>query len=377
MRLFFAGLMAMAGAVLALLGGGVSWARHATLEASIIGYLHVECTQYQACNWEPRVHYVSADGRLHFDSYPNPYDELFISWNPAGTDFAFTADATGNLPRRSIFISSFNGAALRPLIQSPTCHYDYPVWSPDGAWIAYVQSCGRSQQLGLTRPDGSEKRILLRNLDLVGAPAWFPDSRSLLMSITDRSGNHDLFRVNTQRGSLQQLSDTPEHESKPVVAPDGQHIALHSWVDFEQWIHVLDIETGEQRLISSRATYSLAPQWSPDGAWLYYIDRNRQSALIRVRPDGTESTLITPNAWEPRTAPTGDYVLFMRDVTQLHVYNIHEETSHALPSPPGNSYQAEWVRIPQEDFDARVWGISALILAVLGLAGLKRWRFSV
>lgn len=59
-----------------------------------------------------------------------------------------------------------------------------PVWSPDGAWIAFTRkSAGATmgKQIWLMRPDGSQARYLTSDPEIHhGLPAWSPDGRYLL-----------------------------------------------------------------------------------------------------------------------------------------------------------------------------------------------------
>lgn len=64
---------------------------------------------------------------------------------------------------------------------------DTPAWSPDGEWIAYLNSKRqRHSTVGIVHPDGSGDRILVtlprRSLPFAETPVWSPDSKTLLLN---------------------------------------------------------------------------------------------------------------------------------------------------------------------------------------------------
>jgi Tol biopolymer transport system component len=62
-----------------------------------------------------------------------------------------------------------------------------PAWSPDGKWIAYLNSSRDEHHstLGMVHPDGSDDKILItlpRGSSFVETPVWSPDSGTLLLN---------------------------------------------------------------------------------------------------------------------------------------------------------------------------------------------------
>ena len=65
----------------------------------------------------------------------------------------------------------------------------YPSWSPDGKWIAYVNTNSSDGGIYLTTPDGTAQKRLFEKIDKItpiqSAVSWSPDSKWLTFASTD------------------------------------------------------------------------------------------------------------------------------------------------------------------------------------------------
>ena len=89
-------------------------------------------------------------------------EEDLPAWSPDGRRIAFTTSAPGgnNLNTRQIAVMSSNGGGRAQLTAGDGPHTN-AVWSPDGAWIAYVAKENSADwQVWAMRADGSEPRVL-------------------------------------------------------------------------------------------------------------------------------------------------------------------------------------------------------------------------
>lgn len=85
-----------------------------------------------------QVWIMNADGsgqaQLTFD--PTPKDQT-PEWSPAGTQIAYTVDASPTAPGGDIWVMNADGSDQHPITSGPEREYG-PVWSPDGMQIAFL-----------------------------------------------------------------------------------------------------------------------------------------------------------------------------------------------------------------------------------------------
>ncbi|MFL5800240.1 MAG: protein kinase domain-containing protein [Roseiflexaceae bacterium] len=89
-------------------------------------------------------------------------EEDFPDRSPDGRRIAFVSSPPGQqgLERRQIFVMGADGGGRTQLTQGPGPHTN-PVWSPDGAWIAYLsKAAGGDWQVWAMRADGSAPQQL-------------------------------------------------------------------------------------------------------------------------------------------------------------------------------------------------------------------------
>lgn len=191
--------------------------------------------------------------------------------------------------------------------------------SPDGKWAARWSSDNECCQWSLhiyEGVDGPNRGFITRfgGGDMV---SWSADSQWIAFSAYPEGTLHDpndpsqkeLYLANIYTHEIKQLTDNDVMDSGPSFSPDGTKIAYTSSAYGRNYLHIMDLKTGETRLLTSEIQ-GYNPAWSPDGQWIAFVTkcgsrdpmRATRGALWMIRADGTEAHKIQQrvNFIEPR-----------------------------------------------------------------------------
>jgi Tol biopolymer transport system component len=102
----------------------------------------------------------------------------------------------------------------------------------------------------------------------------------------------------------------------PRFSPDGRRIAYSLWTEGgRRSIHVLDVETGESRQVTSDGSLSTGPAWDPAGRYLYYCsDMTGISNVYALDlEDGSlwQVTNVLTGAFQPDVSPDGGTMVYV------------------------------------------------------------------
>ena len=118
-------------------------------------------------------------------------------------------------------------------------------------------------------------------------PSWSPDGR-IFFNFSSR-GNSDIWSVNPDGSSLNQITSTTEREDFPIVSPDGQTIAYSTYDGSSQgWLRNADGSNLRPITKGGAVGDWLLQDFSPDGRWLFFAElSNNKFALWKTAADGS------------------------------------------------------------------------------------------
>lgn len=136
----------------------------------------------------------------------------------------------------------------------------------------------------------------LINIPSISQPRLSPDGSQVVFVRSDadweknRTVSH-IWRVDVDGSDLLQLTRGDEGQSSPRWSPDGTRIAFTAdrSDDGPTQIHVLRMLGGEAEALTDHPTSVGSIQWSPDGAWIYFLASDEatdeEKAKEKVRDD--------------------------------------------------------------------------------------------
>jgi Tol biopolymer transport system component len=172
----------------------------------------------------PGIYVMDPDGSNReylgtFQRYEQAFADLRETerYSPDGTYWVSTASVDGN-PQIIMHLpvtSQFGELPPRPVTRMTGMAYE-PVWSPDGAWIAFVTNENESDDIWKTRPDSSEQVSLMRNdWEWDKHPSWSPDSQRIVF-FSNREGDRQLFVMDANGRNVTNISRVPWADYDPI-----------------------------------------------------------------------------------------------------------------------------------------------------------------
>ena len=157
--------------------------------------------------------------------------------------------------------------------------------------VAYVtansQGGSKLYSLIVADQDGENANTIMESRNPIMSPAWSPDSRRL--AYVSFEGNRSSIFVQTLRtGSRIQVSSKAGINGAPAFSPDGRQLVVTlSGVDGNPDIHILNINTKETRRLTTHRAIDTEGSWSPDGRYIYFTsDRSGGPQIYRVPVSG-------------------------------------------------------------------------------------------
>jgi dipeptidyl aminopeptidase/acylaminoacyl peptidase len=261
-------------------------------------------------------------------------------FSPDGTQIAFLAARSDFVHDRydaTLRVISTKGGESRTLVEDIP-DIDSPRWSPDGRTIAFIGTVeGGESQIYTVPAVGGTPMQLGDAPNGVEQFVWSPDGATIAyvtpddspLSAQDLRTHHDLFTI---------------HDDDYLV--DKPPVPSHIWL--------LSVKTGKARQLTHGSTSVLeiaapitggasAPSWSADGQWIAYdqqadandSDSDRTTISVVNVASGQERLITSQRTYEyaPQFAPQGNQVAYL----YLHGPGAISDNDLFVGSPEGNA----------------------------------------
>lgn len=181
-----------------------------------------------------------------------------------------------------------------------------PVWSPDGAYIAFISNRTGSAQVYVAEASGRQVwRVSAQDGKHHSSPLWSDDGMRLFFA-QGNPGNQALYSVGRDGSALELLNQEQTQEvsllldvsqtasRNRISSPDGRKTLFVAFRD-QHWGIYSGEDTGTAPLLASLGkTYSELPIWSADGVWVAFIaEDNGQRDVYVMRSDGSQLQRMT------------------------------------------------------------------------------------
>jgi len=145
-----------------------------------------------------------------------------------------------------------------------------------------------------------------------GNIVWTPDSNGIVYT-SWRSGTEKLYHHDFTTGVERQVTSGDARDAPGTFSPDGRHLLYRRQLHDERELHVMEWESGEDRLLARDIAGGAA--WSPDSRWVAYGAETDEFSNVKLVPvDGGEprqasfvaSSSFGSIAWSAK----GDFIIY-------------------------------------------------------------------
>jgi len=188
-----------------------------------------------------------------------------------------------------------------------------PAWSPDSRRLAYVSFEGdRSSIFIQTLRTGNRVQVSSR-AGVNGAPAFSPDGRKLVVTLSDADGNLDIYTLDISSRQTRRITTHRAIDTEGSWSPDGSHIYFTSDRSGGPQIYRVSSNGGSAERVTFEGSYNARPRLSPDGeklAMVHLVNGNYRIAVMDVK---RKDVLVLSSGRQdesPSFAPNSDTLIY-------------------------------------------------------------------
>ena len=273
----------------------------------------------------------------------------------ARTRIAYCSDRDADAKSRAkeLYIVDYDGFNPRRVTVNNSLNI-LPVWSPDGASLAYVSYRGGGPLVYLARIfEGRSVANLTgeRGDSQAFSPAFSPDGRRLAFA-SNRAGSMDVWIAGADGADQRRLTTTPAKDTAPCWSPTAQEIAFTSDRAGTPQIWIMDSEGLNVRRLTTIGGYNDGCAWNPSKQFseIAYTARLEAGgfdiAVIDLATRQVRQLTQGRGSCEyPSWAPNGRHLVFScrrGPRWELAIADREGRSTQTLATGPGNNVQPDW-----------------------------------
>jgi Tol biopolymer transport system component len=272
---------------------------------------------------------------------PRPYLEgvAEFDWSRDGSRLVYHTPGTGD----PMFVRDAGQAQGRQIFSAPAgLHGHFPVWSPDQAFIYFVQgSVPDRMDIWRIRPAGGPAERITNHDSRVSHPV-FLDNRTLLYLATDSDGSGPwLHSLDTERPRPHRVSGGLEKYSSLAVSADGGRlVATLASPKAALWrvpVAATAVQSSVLQRISLTTGSGSAPRMGP-GYLLYISSKGQSDSIWRLQGEQASELWSAPETriiGSPAISRDGNRISFSarrNRQTSLYVANADGTNTRIVTS---------------------------------------------
>lgn len=267
------------------------------------------------------IYVTSPDGRGRTQLTSGPDLDGAMTWSPDGTRIAYRSGLADQ--STAVVVIDADGGH-RIVLADHLAEAGDPVWSPDSRRIVFSARLAGSDAFHVyISPADQPGAIQLGppNLFAVG-PSWSPDGRQIAFKriysygagAEQGTAPDSLWLIGADGSNPHRLSGATGQNNaflNTVWSPDGKRLAfIAGGIDGKFDVYVINADGTSQQDISNSAQDEWGPSWSPDGTRIAFVrmrlGQHIVGQLVVADPDGSDAVSLqgplvngNPPVWSP------------------------------------------------------------------------------
>jgi Tol biopolymer transport system component len=245
-----------------------------------------------------------------------------LSWTPDGREIVYSVDEPAASRLWRILVDSATPARGSPIRDLPAAAWNPTISRPmpgQPARLAF-QAITLDVDLQLVDLDATilhgtlESRPFLNSTRVEGSARFSPDGTRIAFA-SFRSGAPEVWVADRDGSGLRQL--TTLGGTGVLIgewSPDNRRIAFEAAVAGNTDVYLVGADGGHLHRLTIEPSIDGIPSWSGDGQWIYFA--STRAGVIpdiwRVASNGGEPIRVTSSGgFEPRESPDGQYLYYL------------------------------------------------------------------
>ncbi len=233
---------------------------------------------------------------------PDNRQVVYVSVDAAGGTDLFLVDLAGDAPIN--------------LTNSPGVKEETPVFSPDGAKIAFGRNAGDGWEIYTIAPDGTELQPMVAHAGSdENHPAFSPDGATLYFDSNRAGGNWDIYRIDLPDGTWSDVVRGPGSDRFPVVGFSGSYLIFRSESGGNSDIYRIGTDLSSQKRLTNDPIFDGYPAATPAHQGLAFASVGMPGTQIQQVNDagGGAGAFPPSSSWRaetPRLSYDGQWLVY-------------------------------------------------------------------
>lgn len=210
-----------------------------------------------------------------------------------GKAMLFQGNKTGSW---QLYIMNLESKTVHTVFAETKHNDNFPDWSADNKWIAFVSDRDGNEEIYMARSDGSELKRITSDAERDIHPYFSPDGKYLLFNSTRGNGSLDIYRYTIATSETEQITNTPnDQETCARYSPGMQQIVFLKNNDASDDLYVMDMAAKQYNNITNTPLVTDGwPMFDKTGKWIYFSSMESGTYCIyRIQPDGKNKQRLT------------------------------------------------------------------------------------